>query len=69
MELPLSMVSKLAFWYLYLDYYIVFVGPVAPFSGNVYRNYLADLRWLDTVLKKLSYSLLNTLNFRAVKFK
>ena len=27
------------------------------------------LRWLDTVFKKLSYSLLNTLNFRTVKFK
>ena len=29
----------------------------------------ADLRWLDTVFKKLSYSLLNTFNFCTVKFK
>ena len=28
-----------------------------------------ELRWLDTVFKKLSYSLLNTLNFRTVKFR
>ena len=28
-----------------------------------------SLRCLDTVFKKLSYSLLNTLNFRTVKFK
>ena len=27
------------------------------------------LRWLDTVFKKLGYSLLNTFNFCAVKFK
>ena len=27
------------------------------------------LRWLDTVFKKLSYSLLNTFNFCTVKFK
>ena len=27
------------------------------------------LRWLDTVLKKLSNSLLNTFNFCTVKFK
>ena len=27
------------------------------------------LRWLNTVFQKLSYSLLNTFNFHAVKFK
>ena len=37
---------------------------------NVCQNHLSNsLRWLDTVFKKLSYSLLNTLNFRTVKFK
>ena len=30
---------------------------------------LNSLRWLDTVFKKLSYSLLIAFNFRAVKFK
>ena len=30
-------------------------------------NFFSVLRWLDPVFKKLSYSLLNTLNFRTVK--
>ena len=32
-------------------------------------GYYITLRWLDTVFKKLNYSLLNTLNCLAVKFK
>ena len=37
---------------------------------DVLNNYTIDnLRWLDTVLKQIDYSLLNIFNFYAVKFK
>ena len=37
--------------------------------NSLYNNGIFPLRWLDTVFKKLSYSLLIAFNFRAVKFK
>ena len=36
---------------------------------DIWNKLTPDLSWLDTVFKKLSYSLFNTLNFRTVKFK
>ena len=41
---------------------------VYTFKKFIFVRFRNCLRWLDTVFKKLRYSLLNALNFRTVKF-
>ena len=50
--------------------FVIFLNKVKQKIPNekILRTAI-NLRCLDTVFKKLNYSLLNTLNFRSVKFK
>ena len=55
---------------LQLYYYYNNFKALLAFNFNfVFQKKQLHLRWLDAVFKKLSYSLLNTFNFCAVKFK
>ena len=49
--------------------YFIYAATVHLCAWKEFYWTESELRCLDTVFKKLSYSLLNTLNFRTVKFK